>query len=161
MLALVLLVPSCQRDRRPPHVSGTIETDEVHVASRYGGRVEKIYAREGESLTNGQAIVELDAAELRAIRAEAAAQLAELEAGPRPQEITAAKHDWEAQAAELELACSEAKRARELFAQKTISDTELDRAASRAVTRAKSVVAANSRYDLQLAGTRPDRIRQT
>src|ERR1017187_6236464 len=31
-------------------VSGTVEVDEVHVASRYGGRVEKIHAQEGDAL---------------------------------------------------------------------------------------------------------------
>src|SRR5439155_11155819 len=101
-----------------------------------------------------------DAAELRARRAEAAAQLAELEAGPRPQEITAAKNDWEAQRAELELARLDARRARELFAQTTISENERDRALSRAATLEKSVAAAKSRYDLLLAGTRPERIAQ-
>lgn len=151
---------SCRRPADLPHVSGTIETDETHVASRYGGRVERILASEGSFLTNGQPIVELGAAELRARRAEAAAQLAELEAGPRPQEITAARNDWEAQAAELELARSDAKRAQELFAQKAISNTELDRAASRAATLEKSVAAAKSRYDLLLAGTRSERIDQ-
>src|SRR5439155_23370595 len=123
-------------------------------ASRFGGRVEQINASEGNALTNGQLLVALDAAELRARRAEAAAQLAELEAGPRPQEITAAKNDWEAQLAELELARSDAKRAHELFDQKTISETERDRAVSRAATLEKSVAAAKSRYDLLLAGTR-------
>jgi HlyD family secretion protein len=93
MLAWMLFFPGCNRHSDDVHVSGTIETDEVHAASRYGGRVEKICAAEGESLTNGQIIVELEAAELRAMRAQAAAQLAELEAGPRSQEITAAKND--------------------------------------------------------------------
>src|SRR5438874_555776 len=136
ILAWALLVPACHRNPHPPGVSGTIETDDVHVASRYGGRVEKIGAFEGAFLTNGQTIVELDAAELSAMRAEAAAQLAEMEAGPRPQEIEAAKHDWEAQLAELELARSDAKRARELFAEKTISETERDRTLSREIGRA-------------------------
>ena len=152
---------SCHRKINPQSVSGTIETDEAHVASRYGGRVEKIYATEGNSLTNGQVIVELDAAELQAMRAEAAAQLAEMEAGPRSQEIEAAKHEWEAQAAELELARSDAQRARELFSEKTISETERDRALSRAATLEKNVAAAKSRYDLLLAGTRPERIAQS
>ena len=159
-LALSLLLAACNRYSDRPHVSGTIETDEVHVASRYGGRVERIHAAEGNSLTNGQVIAELDAAELRARRAEAAAQLAEFEAGPRPQEITAAKNDWGAQLAELELARLDAQRARELFAQTTISETERDRALSRAATLEKSVAAARSRYDLLLAGTRPERIAQ-
>ena len=81
-------------------VSGTIETDEVRVASRYGGRVVKISAAEGDSLQAAQPIVELDAAELKAKRDRLAAQVAEYEAGPRPQEIDAAKHDWEALVAE-------------------------------------------------------------
>ena len=157
---MLLLLASCNRNNPPPHVSGTIETDQARVASRYGGRVEKIYAAEGNALTNGQPIVELEAAELRAMRAEAAAQLAELEAGPRPQEITAAKNDWEAQVADLELARSEAKRARELASDRTISETELDRSVTRVRTLEKSAAASKSRYDLLLAGTRPERIAQ-
>jgi len=160
VLLFGLLLASCSRNADSPHVSGTIETDEVHVASRYGGRVERISASEGAFLTNGQVIVELDAGELRAMRAEAAAQLAELEAGPRPQELTATKNDWEAQLAELELARLDAKRARELFQQTAISETERDRALSRATTLEKNVAAARSRYDLLLAGTRPERIAQ-
>ncbi len=141
-------------------MSGTIETDETRVASRYGGRVEKLFAQEGDGLTTGQTIVELDAAELRARRDQAAAQLAELEAGPRKEEIATAKAEWEAQAADLEFARTDAKRAEELFAQKTISVTERDQAATRANSLEKSVAAARSRYDLLLAGTRPERITQ-
>jgi len=151
---------SCRTREATPTVSGTIETDEVHVASRYGGRVEKIFAREGDSLTNGQVIAELEASELRANRAEAAAMLEEWEAGPRKEEIAAAKEEWEAQKAELQLARTEEKRARELFGSKTVSEVERDRAVTRASTLEKSVAAAKSRYDLLLAGTRPERLAQ-
>jgi HlyD family secretion protein len=160
VLAISLLPISCNQRNSVPRVSGTIETDEVHVASRYGGRVERIFIREGESLTNGQPIVELDAAELRAQRSQAAAILAELEAGARPEEIAAAKNDWAALVAELEFARTDANRARELYAERTISEVERDRAVSRATALEKSVAAAKSRYDLLLAGTRPERITQ-
>ena len=159
-LTLALLGTSCHKSSNPTSVSGTIETDEVHVASRYGGRVDKILVWEGDSLTNGQVIVELEAAELRAQHDEAAAVLAEAEAGPRPQEITAAKNDWESLVAELEFARTNEKRTLELFAQKTISATERDLAVSKASALEKSVAAARSRYDLLLAGTRPERIAQ-
>jgi multidrug resistance efflux pump len=158
ILGLVLLAASCQRNSAPPLVSGTIETDEAHVASRYGGRVEKILAQEGDPLQPGQVIVELDAAELGARRNQAAATLAEMEAGPRPQEIQAAKNDWQSQQSDLELARDDAKRAIELFAQKTISDTERDHSVIHAQTLEKSVAAAKDRYDLLLAGTRPEEI---
>jgi HlyD family secretion protein len=158
LLALALVAASCDRNSNPNSVSGTIETDEAHVASRYGGRVIKINAQEGDTLQPGQVIVELDAAELEARRNQAAATLAEMDAGPRKQEIQAAKDDWQSQQSELELARADSKRAVELFAQKTISDTERDRTLTHEQTLEKSAAAAKDRYDLLLAGTRPEQI---
>src|ERR1700693_300830 len=86
-IALVLFA-GCHRQNNA--VSGTIEVDEVHVGPRMGGRVEKIFAQEGDKLRPGQTIVELDAAELRARKNLAAAQ------------IDSAIHDADAQAAQLE-----------------------------------------------------------
>jgi len=159
-ITLAVLAGGCSPASNPGSVSGTIETDEVRVASRYGGRVEKTLVREGDSLKSGQVLVEVEASELRARRDLAAAQLAELEAGPRKEEIDAAKHDWEAIAAELEQARVDTRRAEELFAQKTISQTEREQAATRARMLEKNVAATRSRYDLLLAGTRPERIAQ-
>ena len=160
MLVLSLAVAGCEPGQNAGSVSGTIETDEARVASRYGGRVEKIFAQEGDTLTGGQVVVELDAAELGAQRDRAAAQLAEAQAGPRKEEIAAARADWEAQVAQLEFARADAKRAEELFPQKAISASDRDLAVSRANAQEKSVAAAKARYDLLLAGTRPERIEQ-
>jgi HlyD family secretion protein len=141
-------------------VSGTVEVDEVHVASRYGGRVERIHAQEGDALTNQQILIDLDAAELRARRDYNAAVLEELEHGPRPAEIDAAKHDWESLAAQLEFAKAEAVRAEDLFAKKVNSTSDLEDATSRARTLEQSTDAAKRRYDLLAEGTRPERITQ-
>jgi HlyD family secretion protein len=158
MLIGVLLLTSC--DRGVPSISGTIENDEARVASRYGGRVEKIHSQEGDALKTGQVIVELNAAELQARRDRVAAQLSELEAGPRREEIEAAKAEWESQTAQLELARTDARRAEELFAQRTISATERDQMLTRAQSLEKNVAAAKSRHDLLRAGTRPEQIAQ-
>lgn len=158
-VGLGLLLTSCAHPDSSS-VSGTIEADEVRVGSRYGGRVEKLFAQEGDSLTNGQIIAQLDAAELRARRDRMAAQLAELEAGPRKEEIAAAKADWEAQLADLDLARTNAGRAQELFAKNTVSANERDQSVSRANLLEKTAAAAKSRYDLLLAGTRPEEIAQ-
>jgi multidrug resistance efflux pump len=155
-MALILAAISCHH--KTPSVSGTIETDEAHVASRYGGRVEQIFSQEGDTLTNGQLIVQLDAAELEARRNQAAAQLAEFVAGPRLQEIQAAKNDWQSQEAQLELSQADAKRALELFSRNTISATERDHAILSAQALEKTVAAAKQRYDLLLAGTRSEQI---
>ena len=158
--SLAFLAISCNQGSNTTSVSGTIETDEVRVASRYGGRVEKIFVQEGDTLKAGQPIAQLDAAELNAKRDQAAAQLAEYEAGPRKEEITAAKHDWEAMSADLEKARADLHRAEQLFAEKTISPTEHDQAVARAQTLENNTAAAKSRYELLLAGTRPERIAQ-
>lgn len=104
--------------------------------------------------------MELDAAELAAQRDQAKALLAEMVAGPRAEEIDAARHDWESVVAELDLARLEAKRTGMLFAEKTISEGERDTVLARARTLEKTVAAAKSRHDLLLAGTRPEKIAQ-
>src|SRR5205814_8593430 len=88
-LALLLLLGGC--DTRKNAVSGTIEVDEAHVGPRSGGRVEKILAREGDRLHEGQVTVQFDASELRARRDLASRQ------------IHTAVHDADAQEAPLVL----------------------------------------------------------
>jgi HlyD family secretion protein len=161
-LSLILLaLTSCTRSPNADSVSGTIQVDEVRVASRYGGRVEKLSVQEGDTLKPGEIIVTLEAAELQARREQAAALLAELEAGPRREELQAARAEWEALIPELDLARTNAHRAEELFGQKTISVTEHDQALTRARSLEKSVNAARSRYELLQAGTRAEQMAQS
>jgi multidrug resistance efflux pump len=158
--AAFIALTGCQPGQNSNSVSGTIEVDEARVASRYGGRVEKIYAQEGDALTNNQPLVDLNASELRAQHDRAAAQLAEWEAGPRKEEIAAAKADWESQVAQSDFARADAKRLEELFTQKAVSTTDRDQAVMRANSLEKNVAAAKSRYELLLAGTRPEQLAQ-
>ena len=131
LLALVLALPACQRKSNP--VSGTIEVDEVHVAPRMGGRVEKIFAREGDVLHPGQVIMQLDAAELPAQRDLARAQ------------VDAASRDVESHQAQLEFMRADAKRQQELLRSKTVSPNEAERATSIANAQEKAVEAAQMR----------------
>ncbi|MFN2508119.1 MAG: HlyD family secretion protein [Chthoniobacterales bacterium] len=114
-------------------VSGTIEVDEVHVASRAGGRVLRIFAREGQMLKAGDPIVELDAAELPAQRDLAQAQ------------VDAASRDVDSQAAQLQFMRADAKRQQELLRSRTVSANEAERAASVANAQEKAVEAAQMR----------------
>lgn len=162
-LVLALLGSGCdwRNSSATDHaISGTIEADEVHIASRYGGRVERILAREGDALTAGATLIELDAAELKARRDYSAALLEEMVNGPRREEIAAARQEWEALTADVEFARSEDRRARELFAVRAVSATERDRASSRLAMLDKQAAAARSRFDLLTAGTRPERLAQ-
>jgi len=130
-LALSIFLSSC--DNRKNAVSGTIEMDEVHVGPRMSGRVQKIFAQEGDKLQAGQPIVELDAAELKARRDLAVAQ------------IDSATHDAESQVALLDFLRDEAKRQQELLKRKVVSPTDAQKAASSATAQEKIVAAAQTR----------------
>jgi HlyD family secretion protein len=89
--------------------SGTVETREVRVGSKSGGRVLSVEVREGEEVEAGRVLVKLDVAELEAEwrQAEARvgqqrARLERLERGSRPQEIAQARAEAEATRANLE-----------------------------------------------------------
>ena len=131
LITLSILTASC--GERCNTVSGTIEVDEVHVGPRSGGRVEKIFAQEGDRLRAGQPIVELDAAELKARRDLAVAQ------------IDSATHDAESQVALLEFLRDDAKRQQDLLKRKVISPTDAQKAASSATAQEKIVAAAQTR----------------
>ena len=100
---------------------------------RSGGRVEKIFAQEGDRLRAGQPIVELDAAELKARRDLAVAQ------------IDSATHDAESQVALLEFLRDDAKRQQDLLKRKVISPTDAQKAASSGTAQEKIVAAAQTR----------------
>jgi len=78
--------------------SGTIEAEEVVVASEFGGRVEEILADEGDDVESGQALIHLDTGLLQAQMGQAQAavsaalaNLARVEAGAHPGEIATAE----------------------------------------------------------------------
>jgi HlyD family secretion protein len=129
----IALLSGCRRQSNA--VSGTIEVDEVHVASRSPGRVEKIFAWEGDALKPGDVIVQLEASEMQARRALAAAQ------------INTAEHDVEAQAAQLEFLKADAQRQQDLLKRNTVSPSEAERAMSAAKAQEKSLAAATARVE--------------
>jgi HlyD family secretion protein len=131
LLASSILLAACGKPANS--VSGTIEVDEVHVGPRAPGRVEKIFAQEGDKLRAGQPIVQLDAAELKARRDLAAAQ------------IDTATRDAESQAAQVEFLRDESKRQQELLKRTVVSPTDAQKADSAARAQEKIVDAAKMR----------------
>ena len=97
--------------REQPHelrFAGTVETQEVRLSSRVGGRVAKVFVSESDIVEPEQPIVELEMPELDSQRGQLVAQkeaaeaiLARLENGARKEEIAAAKAAVDAAAARL------------------------------------------------------------
>ncbi len=88
---------SFKRDT-PLLFSGTIETREIRVGSKAGGRVTEVLMQEGQEAQAGQALVRFDIAELVAQRGQAEARIAQQKArlerllnGPRPEEMAQAR----------------------------------------------------------------------
>jgi len=153
-------------DRSVIHVSGNIEVTAADVSFKTSGRVAKRLVSEGESVTAGQVVALLDGTELeqeaamrRADAENARAQLAELEAGTRPEEIEQA-------AAALEIARADAKRVeadfarqKELFGQKIISPREFEAAQAESSMASSRISEAEARLTLLEKGPREETIR--
>ena len=81
------------RKEQPQVFSGTIETREIRVGSKTGGRVQAVLAVEGQQVKPGDPLVRFDVADLEAQREQADARIAQqrarlerLERGARPEE---------------------------------------------------------------------------
>jgi HlyD family secretion protein len=97
------------RKEDPLLFSGTIETREIRVGSKVGGRVAEVLALEGQEAKAGQTIVRFDIAGIEAQRSQAEAKIAQqtaklerLQRGSRPEEKAQASAATETARANLE-----------------------------------------------------------
>ena len=93
VVAVILWLLPWSRAHAALVYSGTVETREIQVGSKVGGRVTAVGAEEGQSVTAGTTLVTFDAEELKAERAQAQAQVQQAQAdldrlhrGYRPEE---------------------------------------------------------------------------
>ena len=122
--------------QRPLYVSGEIESAEIRLGSRVGGRVKQVLVREGDTLKTGMPVIEFESWDLEEREKQAEAELAHREAalskmtaGVRPEEMQAKALYDEAQA-ELSLKVA-GPRPDEIAAARdrlTAASSELDQA---------------------------------
>ena len=145
--------------------SGTIEMDEVDVASLVGGRIARVFVNEGEAvrvgdtvavLTRGEVVAELEAQVAQADGA--LAQWRDVRAGPRAAEIQAARSAVDAATADARLATSEAQRIEALFRGNVASQADVDRALAARDAAAANRDEAARRLSLLEAGSRSQQI---
>ena len=134
--------------------SGTIEARTIRIGSKVGGRITEIHLQEGDRVHAGELLVVFDAPELlaaldqaRAQRNNAAAQLARLEHGSRPEEIAEAR----ANADRLQgMRNAEVAQARDELERARIDLGNADRSFHRAeALRAQNLVSRQSLDDLE------------
>ncbi len=107
---LILLILYSQIRVTQPFVSGIVETDEIRLGSRVGGRVHKVMVDEGDRVTARMPLIEFEPYDLLEREQQARAELAVREAdlrrlktGLRPEEIAQAKSRVDQLAAQLKL----------------------------------------------------------
>ncbi len=146
-------------------LTGTIEALQVDVAAKITGRVVELSARDGQPVERGQLLARLDSAELDAEsrRAEATlamaeAQLRDLQAGSRSQEIEQARAALRQTTVTKEWYQRELGRTRELFAKELVAAQDVDRAKQAYDSAAANETAARERLELLQVGPRPHEV---
>lgn len=124
-----------QQARLPDYIAygnGRIEADEIHVATKNGGRIEEVAVAEGDYVERGEIVARMDRAELEAALAQAQAETA------RAQEsVAAAKAAIVQRESELKFAEQELGRTLKLLAQGNVSQQRADeQQAKRDIARA-------------------------
>lgn len=114
---------------------GNVDIREVQVAFFSTGRIKELYVREGDAVTNGQLIAELDAVRYEAAVERAQAQVVmqtqrvgRMEAGSRPEEIARAQAQVCGAEAALTDALQKQTRAQALAKDDYVSQQQLDSA---------------------------------
>jgi multidrug resistance efflux pump len=166
-VAGISLLVWSQHRRESLKVSGFIEADEIRVGSRVGGRVQNVPAVEGQRVKAGDLLVELAPYDLLERRAQAKAELAQLEArlmelkhGPRQQEIAAGEARLRFANAELDLAQATYNRIKPSFEKNAVSAEEMDRAEKELKAATANLGQRQAEVDLLKAGTRPEQVAQ-
>lgn len=145
----------------PPGIAsgnGRIEAVEIDIAAKTGGRLEDILVREGEFVSLGQTLAQMETTQLAARKREAQAQLRRAEIAietaqsvvrQREAERMAAEAAVEQRQADLDAAESRLARSQRLFANNTISrqvlddDSSAERSARAALAASQASLAAS------------------
>ena len=147
VIALTVRVVQLRSAGGPPGGTGVVEGVDVDVTSRLATRITKVLVREGDDVTQGQPLVELDCttadAGLEQARADLAAAIASLDASnagvasashvatAAVESVAAAHAQIDVLEAQEHLAKLELDRTRRLVAQGALTQADLDNAVAR------------------------------
>ena len=131
---------------------------EVELSAQMSGTLTAVLIKEGDWVTNGMVLAEVDARREKAAFDLAVAKLARVRAGNGKEEIAAAEANREAVAAELAFAESEYQRATKLHKELVFAEDELDKRRQQAATLQKQVASADKQTEALKRGPLPEDI---
>ncbi|MUV15547.1 HlyD family secretion protein [Noviluteimonas gilva] len=165
VLCTFAVLAACRNDA--PQALGTLEYDRITLPAPAAEKIVAIGVREGQQVKAGQSLLQLELdrtrASTEAMRAQAARQratLAELEAGPRAEEIARARAELAAARAQANDTRIYYNRVRQLGAQQLMAASDIDRARASADNAAGTARALEAALKELEAGTRIEQIAQ-
>lgn len=144
-------------------LQGQMQMQQTSIAAKVPGRIAQIMVTEGDRVTAGQQLIEMDSPEInakinqaRAGKQMAQSQLDKAENGARPQEIAQAKAAWQANKAASDLAASTYERINRLYEEGLMARQKRDEAFAQYLATKDQTIAARLQYDLAVEGTRSE-----
>lgn len=144
-------------------LQGQMQMQQTSIAAKVPGRIAKILVTEGDAVTVGQQLIEMDSPEINAKINQALAgkqmaqsQLDKAENGARPQEIAQAKAAWQANKAASDLAENTYQRVNRLYEEGLMARQKRDEAYAQYLATQDQTEAARLQYDLAKEGARSE-----
>jgi len=148
---------------QPLPLQGQIEAQEINVSSKVPGRVGTVHVHLGQTVKAGDLLFELDSPEVaakiaqaRAAEAAASAVAAKANAGARPEEIEAARLNWERAKTGAQLAKTTYERVQTMFAEGILAGQKRDEALAQWRAAQQQADAARAQYEMARKGARPE-----
>ena len=146
-------------------LSGNVDVHQVELAFRVSGRISAVKVQEGDKVSAGQVLAQLDPVPFqtdvnsaRADVAQAQAQLDKTRRGFRAEEVEQARANVAQRAADLENARVTLERQQQLVASGLVTHQQIDDAQARVHMTEASLAAARSQLTLELHGSRVEDI---
>lgn len=164
---LILLVASCGSAQEEVQVAGILERDRIELVAESNEPIVKIFVAEGQRVSRGHPLVQLEDKVLRAqrdqakaIRDRASAQLDELVRGPRAERIDAAQARLRGAEDSFSEATREFERAQRLLKNGTISQSAHDVTLMKFTDARARRDETKAQLDELLEGTTPEKLAQ-
>lgn len=163
VILLVALIGWMVFKPEPEIIQGEVEATEVRISSKLPGRIQELKVSEGDKVSAGELLVEIDSPELYAklAQAEAAqsgaeAQNLKAQTGARKEQVDAAFEMWQKAKAGLDVTAKSYERAKKLYENEIIPAQKFDEAEAKYHAAVATEKAAKTQYDMAKEGARKE-----
>ena len=145
LLLLAVAAGGCRRDPDHPgfaHASGRLEAEQLHIATKFAGRIVEVLVDEGETVEAGQLVARMDSGSVEADLERARAELRKARKQRDATRAVVVQRE-----SECNLARKEFERARALYKDNVASESRVDQDRTRLETARAACLAAEARVE--------------